>query len=39
MFSLTTVEDKTRDHRGILLNDPIGALALLGLGRAYLSLV
>ncbi len=23
------------DHRGIVLNEPIGALAHLGLGRAY----
>ena len=23
------------DHRGIVLNDPVGALVCLGLGRAY----
>jgi hypothetical protein len=28
---------KVLDHRGIVLNDPIGALARLGLGRAYAS--
>jgi hypothetical protein len=26
---------KILDHRGIVLNEPIGALAHLGLGRAY----
>jgi predicted Zn-dependent protease len=26
---------KIRDHRGIVMNSPIGALAHLGLGRAY----
>jgi hypothetical protein len=26
---------KILDHRGIVLSDPIGALAHLGLGRAY----
>jgi ATP/maltotriose-dependent transcriptional regulator MalT len=26
---------KTLDHRGIVLNEPIGALAHLGLARAY----
>jgi eukaryotic-like serine/threonine-protein kinase len=26
---------KLLDHRGIVLNEPIGALAHLGLGRAY----
>ena len=28
---------KVLDHRGIVLNEPIGALALLQLGRAYAS--
>jgi predicted Zn-dependent protease len=33
-----TVEfQKVLDHRGIVLNDPIGALARLGLARAYAS--
>jgi tetratricopeptide (TPR) repeat protein len=27
---------KVLDHRGLVLNQPIGALAHLGLGRAYL---
>ena len=26
---------KILDHRGVVLNEPIGALAHLGLGRAY----
>jgi DNA-binding winged helix-turn-helix (wHTH) protein len=26
---------KIRDHRGVVLNEPIGALAHLGIGRAY----
>jgi tetratricopeptide (TPR) repeat protein len=26
---------KILDHRGVIINDPIGALAHLGLGRAY----
>jgi hypothetical protein len=26
---------KIRDHRGLVLNQPIGTLAHLGLGRAY----
>ena len=28
---------KILDHRGLVLNQPIGALAHLGLGRAYVS--
>ncbi len=27
---------KILDHRGIVLNSPVGALAHLGLGRAYI---